>query len=66
MARSATAFRVRPELKPNSLQARVIDIRTRAPWRAPVEPAWPFLMDAAITIAVTLVGAWLFHKMRGG
>ena len=66
MARSATAFRVRPELRPTSLQAHVIDIRTRRPWRAPVEPSWPFLMDAAITAVVALVGAWLFHKMRGG
>ena len=66
MARSAAAFRVRPELKLDSLQARVIDIRTGRPWRPPMEPAWPFLMDAAITIVLTLIGAWLFHKMRGG
>ncbi len=47
--------------------ARVIDIRTRKPWRPPPRDfRWAFAIDAAITILMVLLGAWLFIKMRGG
>jgi hypothetical protein len=48
--------------------ARVIDIRTRRPWRPPPAPEfhWPFLADVAITVFMVALGAWLFLKMRGG
>ena len=48
------------------MEARVIDIRTRRPWRPPDAPVWPFLLDMVITMGIMLLGAWLFQKMRGG
>jgi hypothetical protein len=48
------------------MEARVIDIRTRRPWRPPEAPVWPFLLDVVLTFAIMLLAAWLFQKMRGG
>jgi hypothetical protein len=44
---------------------RVIDIRTRRPWRRPEPTDWAFLFDLALTFTLMLIGAWLFLKMRG-
>jgi len=46
--------------------ARVIDIRTRKPWRRPEARVWPFLVDVLITFSLVMLGAWLFQKMQGG
>ena len=64
--KNAALVRPTANLEIARMQARVIDIRTRRPWRAPDAPVWPFLLDMAITLAVMLLGAWLFQKMRGG
>ena len=47
-------------------EVRVIDIRTRKPWRRPEPTNWPFLCDLAITFSLVTLGAWLFLKMQGG
>lgn len=49
-----------------SVEARVIDIRTRKPWRRPEPVDWPFLFDIVITFSLVTLGAWLFLKMQGG
>jgi hypothetical protein len=66
LAKNAALVRPIANLEIARLEARVIDIRTRRPWRAPDAPVWPFMLDMAITLATMLLGAWLFHKMRGG
>jgi len=66
MAKVAATTRAGAGLKLSKLRAQVIDIRTRQSWRPPDAPVWPFLLDMVITLAVMLLGMWLFHKMRGG
>jgi hypothetical protein len=66
MAKNAALVRPAANLEIARQKGRVIDIRTRRPWRMPDEPVWPFLLDMVITLVVVLIGAWLFHKMRGG
>jgi hypothetical protein len=66
LAKSAALVRPATNLEIARIGARVVDIRTRRPWREPDAPIWPFMLDMAITFVVVLLGAWLFQKMRGG
>jgi hypothetical protein len=66
MAKTAVQVRM-TNVAAQAATARVIDIRTRKPWK-PREPAsdWAFLFDVGLTFILVLLGAWLFLKMRGG
>ena len=66
MAKNAALVRPAANLEIAKAEARVIDIRTRRPWRAPDAPVWPFFLDVAVTLVMVLLGSWLFYKMRGG
>jgi hypothetical protein len=66
LSKSAALVRPAANLEISRIEARVIDIRTGRPWRAPDAPVWPFMLDMVITLAMMLLGAWLFQKMRGG
>ena len=65
MGKSAAQWRTTVTAAP-SVEARVIDIRTRKPWRPPEPVEWSFLFDIVITFSLVTLGAWLFYKMRGG
>lgn len=66
MAKSAVQFKTPAPSVHGTLSARVIDIRTRRPWRPRDASSLPFLFDLALTFTLMLLGAWLFLKMRGG
>jgi hypothetical protein len=65
MSKNAAA-RLKVQASFTLVEAQVIDIRTRRPYRAPDAPVWPFLVDMAIALVMVAIGAWLFFKMRGG
>ena len=64
MTKVAAQLRVEKVAAPAG--ARVIDMRTRKPWRPPQPRSWPFLFDMAITFSLVTLGAWLFLKMQNG
>jgi hypothetical protein len=66
MAKVAVQYRVASSFEPQAAAARIIDIRTRRPWRRPEPTNWTFLFDVCLTFSLVLLGAWLFLKMRGG
>lgn len=66
MAKTAVQYKAPAHTDYQPVEGRVIDIRTRQPWRRPSEPTnWTFLFDLALTFTLMLIGAWLFLKMRG-
>ncbi len=50
-----------------SLEQRIVDIRTRRPWRPAVDrTASVFGLQAAVTTVLTLLGLLFFQKMQSG
>ena len=65
MAKSAVQYKMTTQAVP-AAGARIIDIRTRRPWRPRETGGATFLFDIGLTFILVLLGAWLFLKMRGG
>jgi hypothetical protein len=65
MAKSAVQYRM-TNLVAQATGGRVIDIRTRRPWRPQEATNWTFLFDLGLTFSLGLLGGWLFLKMQGG
>jgi hypothetical protein len=65
MAKSAAQLRVVGGAAATP-EERVIDIRTRKPWRPPEPRRRIFLFDVALVLTLVTLGAWLFIKMQGG
>jgi predicted lysophospholipase L1 biosynthesis ABC-type transport system permease subunit len=65
MAKTAVQYKASAHTVYQAVEGRVIDIRTRKPWRRPEPTNWTFLFDLALTFTLMLIGAWLFLKMRG-
>lgn len=65
MAKTAVQYKSPLPTAGTAAMGRVIDIRTRRPWRKPEPTNWAFLFDLALTFTIMLIGAWLFLKMRG-
>lgn len=65
MAKTAVQYKAPAHIAVQAVEGRVIDIRTRRPWRPRQTTDWAFLLDVALTFTLMLIGAWLFLKMRG-
>jgi hypothetical protein len=65
MAKTAVQYKAPAQAAYQAAMGRVIDIRTRRPWRPAQATDWSFLFDLALTFTLMLIGAWLFLKMRG-